>query len=159
MAGLTLAAVPSAVRCARMFARACLRQWGLESMAEDSELVISELVTNAVQATGITEAEPRWSQLDGLATIQVRLVLSDRSIVIGAWDRNPEPPVQAEPGTDSENGRGLAIVAALCQRWDYLAAPGRQVRLGGTGHPARRLNAVRAAAPPVSLQFRTEPVP
>jgi anti-sigma regulatory factor (Ser/Thr protein kinase) len=93
-------------------------------MAEDSELVVSELVTNAVQATGITEAEPRWSQLDGLAVIHVRLVLSDRSIVIATWDRNPEPPVPAEPGTDSEDGRGLAIVAALSQRWDYLAAQG-----------------------------------
>lgn len=67
-------------------------------MSEDSELVISELVTNAVQATGITEAEPRWPQLDGLATLHVRLVLSDRSIVIATWDRNPEPPVPAEPG-------------------------------------------------------------
>ena len=124
VAGLTLAAVPSAVRCARVFVRACLRQWGLASLAEDSELVISELVTNAVQATGITEAEPRWSQLDGLAVIHVRLVLSDRSIVIATWDRNPGPPVPAEPGTDSENGRGLAIVAALCQRWDYTAAQG-----------------------------------
>jgi serine phosphatase RsbU (regulator of sigma subunit) len=149
----------AAVARARRDALDQLAAWGLEEPAFVTELVVSELVTNAVQATGITEAEPRWSQLDGLATIQVRLVLSDRSIVIGAWDRNPEPPVQAEPGTDSENGRGLAIVAALCQRWDYLAAPGRQVRLGGTGHPARRLNAVRAAAPPVSLQFRTEPVP
>jgi anti-sigma regulatory factor (Ser/Thr protein kinase) len=125
VAGLTLAAVPSAVRCARVFVRACLRQWGLESMAEDSELVINrELVTNAVQATGITETEPRWSQLDGLAVIHVRLVLSDRSLVIAVWDKNPGPPVPAEPGTDSENGRGLAIVAALSQRWDYMAAQG-----------------------------------
>ena len=86
--------------------------------------MVSELVTNAVQATGITEAEPRWSQLDGLAVIHVRLALSGRSIVIAVWDRNPEPPVPADPGTDSENGRGLAIVAALSQRWDYMAAQG-----------------------------------
>jgi anti-sigma regulatory factor (Ser/Thr protein kinase) len=107
-----------------MFVRICLRQWGLESMTEDSELVMSELVTNAVQATGVTEAEPRWSQLEGLATIHVRLLLSDRNIVIAVWDKNPEAPVPAEPEADSESGRGLAIVTALCQRWDYLAVLG-----------------------------------
>jgi anti-sigma regulatory factor (Ser/Thr protein kinase) len=120
IAGLTLAAVPSAVRCSRMFVRLGLRQWGLPSLAEDSELVISELVTNAVQATGVTEAGPLWSQLAELATIHVRLLLFEHSVVLAVWDREPAPPVLGEPGTDSENGRGLSIVTALCQRWNYL---------------------------------------
>ena len=70
--GLTLAAVPTAARCSRMFVSSCLRQWGLPSLAADGELVASELVTNAVAATGVTEAEPRWSQLAGLATLHLR---------------------------------------------------------------------------------------
>lgn len=119
--GLTLAAVPTAVRCSRMFVRLCLRQWGLPSLAGDSELVISELVTNAVKATGVTEAAPRWSQLAGLATIDVRIMLFERSIVIAVWDRDPAAPVPRESGLpDSENGRGLSIVAALSTRWDYF---------------------------------------
>ncbi len=122
VAGLTLAAVPNAVRCSRMFVRLGLRQWGLPSLAEDSELVISELVTNAVQATGVTEVKPRWSQLAELATIHVRLLLFEHSVVLAVWDRDSAPPVLGEPGTDSENGRGLFIVAALCERWDYLPA-------------------------------------
>ncbi len=116
-AGLTLAAVPSAVRCSRMFVRLGLRQWGLPSLAEDSELV-----TNAVQATGVTEARPLWSQLADLATIQVRLLLFEHSVVLAVWDWNPAPPVPGETGTDSENGRGLSIVATLCERWNYLPA-------------------------------------
>jgi hypothetical protein len=64
---------------------------------QDSELVISELATNAVTATGITEAEPRWSQLASLATIYVRLLLFERSIVIAVWDSSPAPPVLREP--------------------------------------------------------------
>jgi anti-sigma regulatory factor (Ser/Thr protein kinase) len=117
---LTLAAVPSAVRCSRMFVRLRLRQWGLPSLAEDSELVISELVTNAVQAAGVADAKPRWSQLAALTTIHVRLLLFERSVVLAVWDRNPAAPVLKDSGTDSENGRGLPIVAALCERWDYL---------------------------------------
>ena len=123
--GLALAAVPTAVRCSRMFARLCLRQWGLPSLAGDGELVISELVTNAVKATGVTDAAPRWSQLAGLATIDVRVMLFERSIVIAVWDRDPAAPVLQEPGRpDGENGRGLSIVAALCQRWDYFLYDG-----------------------------------
>ncbi len=123
--GLALAAVPTAVRCSRMFARLCLRQWGLPSLADDSELVISELVTNAVKATDVIDAAPRWSQLAGLATIDVRVMLFERSIVIAVWDRNPAAPVIQESGLpDSENGRGLSIVAALCKRWDYFLHDG-----------------------------------
>jgi anti-sigma regulatory factor (Ser/Thr protein kinase) len=122
--GLALAAVPSAVRCSRMFVNSCLRQWGLPSLTDDSEVVVSELVTNAVTATGVTEAEPRWSQLAGLATIHVRVMLFEGSIVIAVWDRNPAPPVLRQSAPDSENGRGLSIVAALCQRWDYFLLDG-----------------------------------
>jgi len=122
--GLTLAAVPTAVRCSRMFVSSCLRQWGLLSLADDSELVASELVTNAVAATGVVEAEPRWSQLAGLATIHVRVMLFEGSIVIVVWDRNPSPPVLRQSAPDSENGRGLSIVAALCKRWDHFLVDG-----------------------------------
>ena len=122
--GLTLAAVPTAARCSRMFVSSCLRQWGLPSLAADSELVASELVTNAVAAAGVTEAEPRWSQLAGLATIHLRVMLFEGSIVIAVWDRNPAPPVLRQSEPDSENGRGLSIVAALCKRWEYLLLDG-----------------------------------
>ena len=122
--GLTLAAVPTAVRCSRMFVSLYLRQWGLPSLADDSELVVSELVTNAVTATGVTETEPRWSQLAGLATIHVRVMLFEGSIVIAVWDRNPASPVLRQSAPDSENGRGLSIVAALCKRWDYFLLDG-----------------------------------
>ena len=107
-----------------MFVSLCLRQWGLPSLADDSELVVSELVTNAVTATGVTETEPRWSQLAGLATIHVRVMLFEGSIVIAVWDKDPASPVLRQSAPDSENGRGLSIVAALCKRWDYFLLDG-----------------------------------
>ncbi len=122
--GLALAAVPTAVRCSRMFVNSCLRQWGLPSLSGDSELVVSELVTNAVAATGVTDAEPRWSQLAGLATIHLRVMLFEASIVIAVWDRDLAPPVLRQSEPDSESGRGLSIVAAVCKRWDYLLLDG-----------------------------------
>jgi anti-sigma regulatory factor (Ser/Thr protein kinase) len=118
--GLALAAVPTAVRCSRMFVQSCLREWGLPALAEDSELVVSELVTNAVRATGVTDTAPRWSQLAKLATIEVRLALFERSLLIAIWDNETTPPVLRDHEADSENGRGLSIVAALSEQWDYF---------------------------------------
>ena len=57
---LELGALPTAVPCARLHARHVLREWGLNALAPDSELLVSELVTNAVKATaGRDEAAVR----------------------------------------------------------------------------------------------------
>ena len=48
---LELGALPTAVPCARLHARHVLREWGMSRLAQDGELLVSELVTNAVQAT------------------------------------------------------------------------------------------------------------
>ena len=51
---LLLGALPSAVPCARLHARQVLWEWGLSEVAETAELLLSELVTNAVQAARAT---------------------------------------------------------------------------------------------------------
>ena len=118
--GMTLAAVPTAVRLARLFTRQRLSQWGLNQLISDAELVLSELVTNAVNATGTTNPRPRWSELHNLALITVRLVVTADSLVIEVWDRDPSPPVPKEAAEAEEAGRGLLIVGALCRRWNYF---------------------------------------
>jgi anti-sigma regulatory factor (Ser/Thr protein kinase) len=117
---LTLAAVPTAVRLARLFLRQRLSLWGLSRLIDDAELVLSELVTNAVNVTGNTNPKPRWSELHNLALITVRLVITQDSVVIEVWDRDPSPPVLKQPEEADEAGRGLLIVGALCRRWDYF---------------------------------------
>jgi anti-sigma regulatory factor (Ser/Thr protein kinase) len=47
---LELAALPTAPACARGHVRSVAREWGLSALADDAELLTSELVTNAVQA-------------------------------------------------------------------------------------------------------------
>ncbi len=120
MNSLTLAAVATAARCSRLFARSTLRQWGLVRMVDDSELVISELVTNAVEATGITDPQPRWHELADLAAIRARLLLYDTRVTIEVWDRAQVAPILKQANPEDDYGRGLSIVNALCARWNYF---------------------------------------
>jgi hypothetical protein len=48
---LELGPLPSAVPCARLHARQVVWEWGLVRLSEDIELIVSELVTNAVRAS------------------------------------------------------------------------------------------------------------
>lgn len=121
---VTLAALPSAVKLSRTLVHVTLKHWRLERLIDEAELVVSELVTNAVKATGITEWEPSWSEREHLATIQVRLTHLEARIVIEVWDRDHTPPKPTDASPDAESGRGLAIVEALCVRWDYFPAIG-----------------------------------
>ena len=119
---LTLAAAPAAVSCSRQLVRLTLNRWGLAALIEDAELVISELVTNSVRATGLTDTKPRWADLGGLATIEVRLLLYPAGVIVEVWDRDPAAPVRHDAAPDEEGGRGLAIVAALCKQWHYRSS-------------------------------------
>lgn len=120
---LTLAAVPSAVRCARMFATITLKDWGLPDLIETAELLISELVTNAVRATGVLDESPRWSALKDLALIYVRLVLLEDGVIIEVVDRDRRPPVIRDPSIDAESGRGMLLVETLSKQWDFSFPP------------------------------------
>jgi len=119
VAELALAAVPTAVRLSRIFTADVLRHWQLAHIIEDAELITSELVTNAVQATGLTTAPERWSQLTDLAMIQVRFALYEHVLLIEVWDRSATVPVFRAPTDDQEGSRGLAIVEALAAEWGY----------------------------------------
>lgn len=120
--GLKLAALPSAVKLSRAMVNVTLKAWGLARMVDDAELVTSELVTNAVKATGVTDTSLRWSEQAHLATICVRLVHLGERLAIGIWDKDPTPPEPTKADGDAESGRGLMIVEALCVRWDYFMA-------------------------------------
>ncbi len=118
--GLTLAAVPGAAGVARSFVRQRLSQWGLNRLINDAELVLSELVSNAVNATGTTGLRPRWSDLRSRELITVRLVVTADCLVIEVRDSDPNPPAPKQPQQEDEAGRGLLIVAALSRRWHFF---------------------------------------
>ena len=108
---LELGAYPGAVPSARLHARAVLWEWGLSVLGEPAELIVSELVTNAVQA----------SQSFGQFTPVGFWLLSDREkVLVLVWDASPRSPSPADPGEEiAEGGRGLMLVEAMSQRWSW----------------------------------------
>ena len=107
---LELAAFPGAVPRARHHARRVLACWGLGALGEPAELVVSELVTNAIRACQAAGAHR-----------QVRLRLaSDRArVLIEVQDGSPQPPVLADATAEDESGHGLYLVEAMSAAWDW----------------------------------------
>lgn len=103
---VVLAPDPGAVAGARRFLRETLAGWGVGGDTADSaELVVSELVTNAVTHTGTpAELEVIREPDAGL----LRVAVADGST------RHPAPR-DADP--DALGGRGLSIVALLTEAW------------------------------------------
>ena len=119
---LELGALPTAVPCARLHARHLLWEWGLSGLAADTELLVSELVTNAVKATADQQQ----------AAIRLQLSSDNTCVRAEVWDADPRPPVLKDrtPDLQEEGGRGLFLVAALSSRWDWYRTrepPGKVV--------------------------------
>ncbi|QKW28987.1 ATP-binding protein [Streptomyces seoulensis] len=112
---IRLAATATAVSCSRLFAAHTLRQWNAPHLVDNAELVVSELVTNAVKATGVASPAPAWAQLEDVQLLHITLYGRAHSVTIQVWDSSEEPPVQAKTGVEewAEGGRGLFIVEAL----------------------------------------------
>ncbi|WP_245790640.1 SpoIIE family protein phosphatase [Streptomyces monashensis] len=80
-----------------------LAAWGLDDAAFISELVVSELVTNAIRY--------------GQPPIQLRLIHQDSTLVCEVFDSGSTTPHMRRARTFDEGGRGLLMVAQLVQRW------------------------------------------
>jgi anti-sigma regulatory factor (Ser/Thr protein kinase) len=116
---LELGALDGAVPSARLHARHVLREWGLAALADDAELVVSELVTNGVQA----------SRAMAHAAIRLWLASDQAQVAICVWDASPRPPVRMDAAEEAENGRGLLLVEAVSAQWGWFPA-----ERAGDGH-------------------------
>ncbi|WP_326720111.1 SpoIIE family protein phosphatase [Streptomyces sp. NBC_00243] len=97
-----LPADPAVVSTARQYATERLTGWGLDEAAFVTELVVSELVTNAIRYGG--------------APIQLRLI-RDRTLICEVSDASSTSPHLRRARTTDEGGRGLLLVAQLTDRW------------------------------------------
>jgi anti-sigma regulatory factor (Ser/Thr protein kinase) len=122
-AHLPLGALPTAVPCARAYIRVILDEWGLPALADPAELIVSELVTNSVRASADEYGRPRYSE-DGLPVVHLRLACGQACVLVEVWDSVPSPPAARRAGPDEENGRGLALIQALSDRWGWTKVPG-----------------------------------
>ncbi|PWK71199.1 serine phosphatase RsbU (regulator of sigma subunit) [Streptomyces sp. CG 926] len=89
-----------------------LNRWGLEESTFATELLLSELVTNAVRY--------------GTAPIRVRLI-HDRNLICEVHDASSSAPRMRRSATTDEGGRGLFLVAQLAQSWGTRYTTGGKV--------------------------------
>ena len=122
-AHLPLGALPTAVPCARMYTRVMLVEWGLARAADAASLVVSELLTNSVQACTGPDGRPRYDDAV-LPVVHLRLSSDRARLLVEVWDTVQHAPVARRAGPDEEGGRGIALVQALSDRWDWATVPG-----------------------------------
>ncbi|WP_433183834.1 ATP-binding protein [Actinoallomurus sp. CA-150999] len=116
---MLIAALPSAAGRARTYTRWALRTWRLDTMVETAELLVSELVTNAVKATGGLNGSLRAGRAETGSSIYLCLSTFSEKLLIEVWDRSDESPHRRTASDDDENGRGLVLVQALSKDWGY----------------------------------------
>ncbi|MGW5666302.1 SpoIIE family protein phosphatase [Streptomyces sp. NPDC003758] len=93
---------PAIVANARDLATRKLADWDLEELQFTTELIVSELVTNAIRY--------------GCEPIQLRLIRQD-GLICETFDGSSTSPRLRHARTTDEGGRGLFLVAQLARRW------------------------------------------
>jgi anti-sigma regulatory factor (Ser/Thr protein kinase) len=93
--------VPEAIASARALVRQTLAAWGLHAISDDAVLVTSELATNAVR--------------HGSSPFRTAIVRTRGVVRIAVEDGSDAWPDQQDSLPSDEDGRGMAIVAALSQ--------------------------------------------
>jgi hypothetical protein len=115
---LELGALPSAVPCARLHARQVLWEWELDQFSETVELVVSELATNAQQASAGLTGSRYWGQwTPGVPPIRLWLCADGQGVLIQVWDADDRMPEPQGIDLEAESGRGLLLVESLCTEW------------------------------------------
>ena len=103
-----------AVKIARDLVVATLRDWGMVRYASDVELVVSELVTNALRHadTGV----------DGMRenVIQLSAMRRGAELICAVRDGSDRMPQRREPDFMEETGRGLHLISCFSRNWGVV---------------------------------------
>ena len=138
---LDLLTGPHDVPRARAFVRRSLAGWGVDEVADEAELLTSELLANAV-----LHARPPYRLVVHQLAVAVR---------IEVWDSAPEIlPVRRSRSSDAATGRGLAVADTLSESWGVeISIDGKQkgvwveLALSRTMAPIPRQRAVEPSRP------------
>jgi anti-sigma regulatory factor (Ser/Thr protein kinase) len=126
---------PEEASRARAQVRSKLADWNIdEKTTQATELIVSELVTNAIRYGD----PPMWLR-----------VIKDLTIGCEIHDGNPATPRLRHPGTLDEFGRGLLIVGRLVQAWGTRYTPDGKVvwaEVALPSHPQSHLAVARTVA-------------
>ncbi|KJY42135.1 protein phosphatase [Streptomyces sp. NRRL B-1568] len=129
----TLPAEAGAAKRARVLVEECLTRWHLAEMAFTTELIVSELVTNAYRYAG--------------GPVTLRLIRGARLICEVSDTSSTSPHLRRARSTD-EGGRGLFLVAQLTERWGT-----RYGREGKTVWTEQPYSSAAAGVPLMDLDF------
>ncbi|WP_411977842.1 SpoIIE family protein phosphatase [Streptomyces phaeochromogenes] len=116
-----LPANPAVVTDARKHATSQLAAWGLEEITFTTELVVSELVTNAIRYGG--------------GPIQLRLI-KDATLICEVSDPSSTAPHLRRARIFDEGGRGLLLVAQLTDHWGTRQTPTGKIIWAEQAFPA-----------------------
>ncbi|MGI5144445.1 MULTISPECIES: SpoIIE family protein phosphatase [unclassified Streptomyces] len=116
VASWQLPADPTVVSRARALATRQLTQWGLEHLVESTELIVSELVTNAI-LHGNSNSNSNSNSTIGLRLIRHEVLTCEVS------DASSNYPHLRHPCTTDEHGRGMLLVTQLSRRWGTRSTP------------------------------------
>lgn len=113
---LMLSPLPTAPSCAREVSRLQLAEWGMSVLCEVADVIVTELVTNAVQASRCQ---------GGPAQLGFRMSVSGPRVRIEVWDTAPgQPRLRTDVAALDESGRGLQLVDELSGgRWGSRGCP------------------------------------
>jgi anti-sigma regulatory factor (Ser/Thr protein kinase) len=103
-----LHADPAAVGPARSLVTRQLGEWGLQELATNAELIVSELLTNAIR--------------HGTDPIRLRLI-AHQVLTCEVSDTSDSSPRLRHARTTDEGGRGLFLVAQMSHRWGTRYTP------------------------------------
>jgi serine/threonine-protein kinase RsbW len=118
---LEMSAWPGAVPCARHHARQVLWDAGLKELIDPVELVVSEIITNAIRACGALDSE---------TAVRLWLAVMEDGVLVMVWDASPSRPQRQSPAPEAEGGRGLLLVDAVSASWgsfELAEEPGKVV--------------------------------
>ncbi|GAA4817603.1 ATP-binding protein [Streptomyces ziwulingensis] len=114
----TLLLLPESAALARRSVRTTLACWGLEELSDSAEVIVSELVTNAV-----LHGRPAWATAEDPGRCRLTLERPSPGVVwLTVADPSPRRPVRRTAPPDAESGRGLAVVGELAARFAVQAA-------------------------------------
>ncbi|WP_055616701.1 ATP-binding protein [Streptomyces phaeochromogenes] len=113
---LAFTAEPEEVAALRRIMRLHLGVWGLHDVTDEAQLCVSELVSNVIAHVGLGTP--------------VTLAVSVRGTYLRIEVHDPDTralPTLLDAGSDSEGGRGMALVDAIADRWGVQLCADRKV--------------------------------
>jgi anti-sigma regulatory factor (Ser/Thr protein kinase) len=109
-------------RYTRFFLDSCKRM--SEETVETAELLVSELVTNAVRFAGNPARPLRYSERASASLISLSIRHFREGLLIEVYDADSNPPRLTQADDNADSGRGLMLVDALSKEWSYFFPPG-----------------------------------